>query len=205
MVKSGETVELIKQEDDGQWWENSTRDTQGTKADILAAVVHSCLLSCRLVRNLSTSKEGTMAAADLMSLIGKSKSCQSLTSSGNPPCYFQRVALEPRVDVLHVTSTLFVISARLSQRAAALGTWAPHPAAARPTQASLTSSPELLHNSHSSKQLMQLSLPGRQHHILLVLNEHRWRRFVWWCSGTWKLQTHHRNCNVVVLCPSAFL
>ncbi|CAG05785.1 unnamed protein product, partial [Tetraodon nigroviridis] len=53
MVKNGETVELIKQEDDGQW----------------------------LVRNLSTSKEGTMAVANLMSLIGKSKSCQSLTSS----------------------------------------------------------------------------------------------------------------------------
>uniref|UniRef100_A0A674PDB9 MCF.2 cell line derived transforming sequence like n=1 Tax=Takifugu rubripes TaxID=31033 RepID=A0A674PDB9_TAKRU len=53
-VKSGETLELIKQEDDGQW----------------------------LVRNLSTSKEGVITAANLLSLIGKSKSCQSLTSSG---------------------------------------------------------------------------------------------------------------------------
>ncbi|TNN04370.1 hypothetical protein fugu_001399 [Takifugu bimaculatus] len=52
-VKSGETLELIKQEDDGQW----------------------------LVRNLSTSKEGVITAANLLSLIGKSKSCQSLTSS----------------------------------------------------------------------------------------------------------------------------
>ncbi|XP_029700939.1 guanine nucleotide exchange factor DBS-like isoform X2 [Takifugu rubripes] len=54
-VKSGETLELIKQEDDGQW----------------------------LVRNLSTSKEGVITAANLLSLIGKSKSCQSLTSSGS--------------------------------------------------------------------------------------------------------------------------
>lgn len=60
-------------------------NVQAARADILAAVVHSCVRSYRLVRNLSTSKEGTMAAANLMSLIGKSKSCQSLTSSGNPP------------------------------------------------------------------------------------------------------------------------
>lgn len=68
---------------------------QRVKTDILAAAVHYCVRSCRLVRNLSTSKEGMMAVANLMSLIGKSKSCQSLTSSGNPPCHFQRVALEP--------------------------------------------------------------------------------------------------------------
>lgn len=63
-----------------------------------------------------------MAAANLMSLIGKSKSCQSLSSSGNPPCVSQPVAPEPRVDVLHLTLTLFVISARLSQKAVAPGT-----------------------------------------------------------------------------------
>lgn len=38
----------------------------------------------RFVRNLSTSKEGWIAAANLITLIGKSKSCQSLTSSGIP-------------------------------------------------------------------------------------------------------------------------
>lgn len=56
---------------------------QGMKIDILAAVRHLFVLYCRLVRNLSTSKEGTIRAANLMSLIGKSKSCQSLTSSGS--------------------------------------------------------------------------------------------------------------------------
>ncbi|KAM3607447.1 uncharacterized protein V6R79_007932 [Siganus canaliculatus] len=54
-VKSGDMVQLVKEGDDGQW----------------------------IVRNLSTSKEGVMAAANLMTLIGKSKSCQSLTSSGS--------------------------------------------------------------------------------------------------------------------------
>ncbi|XP_040913774.1 guanine nucleotide exchange factor DBS [Toxotes jaculatrix] len=52
-VKSGDRVQLVKEEDDGQWF----------------------------VRNLSTSKEGWIAAANLITLIGKSKSCQSLTSS----------------------------------------------------------------------------------------------------------------------------
>ncbi|KAM8749648.1 guanine nucleotide exchange factor DBS isoform 7-T7 [Acanthopagrus schlegelii] len=52
-VKSGDMVQLVKEGDDGQWF----------------------------VRNLSTSKEGWIAAANLITLIGKSKSCQSLTSS----------------------------------------------------------------------------------------------------------------------------
>ncbi|XP_035533165.1 guanine nucleotide exchange factor DBS isoform X4 [Morone saxatilis] len=52
-VKSGDMVQLVKEGDDGKWF----------------------------VRNLSTSKEGWIAAANLMKLIGKSKSCQSLTSS----------------------------------------------------------------------------------------------------------------------------
>uniref|UniRef100_A0A672Z2A2 Mcf.2 cell line derived transforming sequence-like b n=1 Tax=Sphaeramia orbicularis TaxID=375764 RepID=A0A672Z2A2_9TELE len=52
-VKSGDMVELIKEGDDGHW----------------------------LVRNLSTSKEGWIAASNLITIIGKSMSCQSLTSS----------------------------------------------------------------------------------------------------------------------------
>ncbi|XP_062420988.1 guanine nucleotide exchange factor DBS-like isoform X3 [Pungitius pungitius] len=52
-VKSGDVVRLVKEGDDGHWF----------------------------VRNLSSSKEGLIAAADLITLIGKSKSCQSLTSS----------------------------------------------------------------------------------------------------------------------------
>uniref|UniRef100_A0A669EH32 MCF.2 cell line derived transforming sequence like n=1 Tax=Oreochromis niloticus TaxID=8128 RepID=A0A669EH32_ORENI len=51
-VKSGDVVQLVKEGDDGQ-----------------------------LVRNLNTSKEGWIPAANLINLIGKSKSCQSLTSS----------------------------------------------------------------------------------------------------------------------------
>lgn len=44
--------------------------------------VCACVWLCRLVHNLSSSKEGWIAAANLISLIEKSKSCQSLTSSG---------------------------------------------------------------------------------------------------------------------------
>ncbi|KAF7653542.1 hypothetical protein LDENG_00081850 [Lucifuga dentata] len=52
-VKSGDTVELVKKGNDDQWF----------------------------VRNLRTGKEGCVAAANLISIVGKSKSCQSLTSS----------------------------------------------------------------------------------------------------------------------------
>ncbi|XP_062288164.1 guanine nucleotide exchange factor DBS [Scomber scombrus] len=52
-VKSGDMVQLVKEGDDGQWF----------------------------VRNLSTSKEGWIAAPNLITLIEKSKSCQSLSSS----------------------------------------------------------------------------------------------------------------------------
>ncbi|XP_051938178.1 guanine nucleotide exchange factor DBS-like isoform X4 [Hippocampus zosterae] len=52
-VKSGDVVELVKEGENGQW----------------------------LVHNLNTSTEGWMATANLVSLIAKSKSCQSLTSS----------------------------------------------------------------------------------------------------------------------------
>ncbi|XP_038870701.1 guanine nucleotide exchange factor DBS-like isoform X4 [Salvelinus namaycush] len=52
-VKSGETVQLIKEGDDGQWF----------------------------VKNLKTKQEGWVAAANILTLIGESKSCQSLTSS----------------------------------------------------------------------------------------------------------------------------
>ncbi|CDQ62973.1 unnamed protein product [Oncorhynchus mykiss] len=52
-VKSGETVQLIKEGDEGQWF----------------------------VKNLKTKQEGWVAAANILTLIGESKSCQSLTSS----------------------------------------------------------------------------------------------------------------------------
>ncbi|XP_071210777.1 guanine nucleotide exchange factor DBS-like isoform X5 [Salvelinus alpinus] len=52
-VKSGETVQLIKEGEDGQWF----------------------------VKNLKTKQEGWVAAANLYTLIGESTSCQSLTSS----------------------------------------------------------------------------------------------------------------------------
>ncbi|XP_077435253.1 guanine nucleotide exchange factor DBS isoform X2 [Vanacampus margaritifer] len=52
-VKSGDVVELLKEGENGQW----------------------------LVRNLNTSTEGWMATANLVTLIAKSKSCQSLNSS----------------------------------------------------------------------------------------------------------------------------
>lgn len=63
------------------------RNEKYYSSNALIALLCVCV-SCRLVRNLSTSKEGWIAAANLISLIGKSKSCQSLTSSGiqtNPP------------------------------------------------------------------------------------------------------------------------
>uniref|UniRef100_A0A3Q0T1L7 MCF.2 cell line derived transforming sequence like n=1 Tax=Amphilophus citrinellus TaxID=61819 RepID=A0A3Q0T1L7_AMPCI len=53
-AKSGDVLQLVKEGDDGQF-----------------------------VRNLNTSKEGWIPAANLINLIGKSKSCQSLTSSGS--------------------------------------------------------------------------------------------------------------------------
>ncbi|KAL0963478.1 hypothetical protein UPYG_G00306950 [Umbra pygmaea] len=52
-VKSGETVQLIREGEDGQWF----------------------------VKNLKTKQEGWVAATNLLTLIGQSKSCQSLTSS----------------------------------------------------------------------------------------------------------------------------
>uniref|UniRef100_A0A672H9Z3 Mcf.2 cell line derived transforming sequence-like b n=1 Tax=Salarias fasciatus TaxID=181472 RepID=A0A672H9Z3_SALFA len=52
-VKSGDLVQLVKEGEDGQWF----------------------------VRNLNTCKEAWVPAANLIALIGKSKSCQSLSSS----------------------------------------------------------------------------------------------------------------------------
>ncbi|KAM3862407.1 guanine nucleotide exchange factor DBS [Diretmus argenteus] len=52
-VKSVDVVQLVKEGEDGQWF----------------------------VRNLRTSKEGWVAAANLLTLIGESQSCQSLSSS----------------------------------------------------------------------------------------------------------------------------
>lgn len=77
--------------------------------------IHLSVRYCRLVRNLSTSKEGTIRAANLMSLIGKSKSCQSLTSSGSYGLWHLRFYTWHQYSCLRV-------SACLSQRAAALGT-----------------------------------------------------------------------------------
>uniref|UniRef100_A0A4W4HFQ9 Mcf.2 cell line derived transforming sequence-like a n=1 Tax=Electrophorus electricus TaxID=8005 RepID=A0A4W4HFQ9_ELEEL len=56
-VKSGDTVQLIREGGDSQWF----------------------------VRNLSSCKEGWVSAAHLLTLIGESKSSQSLTSSGELP------------------------------------------------------------------------------------------------------------------------
>uniref|UniRef100_A0A667WS16 MCF.2 cell line derived transforming sequence like n=1 Tax=Myripristis murdjan TaxID=586833 RepID=A0A667WS16_9TELE len=53
-VKSGDMVQLIKEGEDGQWF----------------------------VKNLRTTKEGWVAAANLLTLISESKSSQSLSSSG---------------------------------------------------------------------------------------------------------------------------
>lgn len=52
-LRSGDVVQLVKEGEDKQWF----------------------------VRNLSTSKEGWLAASNLQTLVRKSKSCQSLTSS----------------------------------------------------------------------------------------------------------------------------
>uniref|UniRef100_A0A673WZC6 MCF.2 cell line derived transforming sequence like n=1 Tax=Salmo trutta TaxID=8032 RepID=A0A673WZC6_SALTR len=40
---------------------------------------------CRFVKNLKTKQEGWVTAANILTLIGESKSCQSLTSSGKTP------------------------------------------------------------------------------------------------------------------------
>uniref|UniRef100_A0A8C4P0J6 Mcf.2 cell line derived transforming sequence-like a n=2 Tax=Dicentrarchus labrax TaxID=13489 RepID=A0A8C4P0J6_DICLA len=58
-VKSGDMVQLIKEGEEGQWF----------------------------VKNLRSSKEGWVAAANLLSLISESKSSQSLSSSGIPSIY----------------------------------------------------------------------------------------------------------------------
>ncbi|XP_016327042.1 guanine nucleotide exchange factor DBS-like isoform X2 [Sinocyclocheilus anshuiensis] len=54
-VKSGDSVQLVREGDDGRWF----------------------------VRNLRTNKEGWVPAANLLTLIGESKSSQSLSSSGS--------------------------------------------------------------------------------------------------------------------------
>uniref|UniRef100_A0A671N2U2 Guanine nucleotide exchange factor DBS-like n=1 Tax=Sinocyclocheilus anshuiensis TaxID=1608454 RepID=A0A671N2U2_9TELE len=59
-VKSGDTVQLVREGDDGRWF----------------------------VRNLRTNKEGWVTAANLLTLIGESKSSQSLSSSGNTTSRF---------------------------------------------------------------------------------------------------------------------
>lgn len=69
-----------------RWWTMVSTQTLvelvRNKTYSSAMITLICVWSCRLVRNLSSSKEGWIAAANLVTLIGKSKSCQSLTSSG---------------------------------------------------------------------------------------------------------------------------
>lgn len=94
----------------------------------------------RCVKNLRSSKEGWVPAANLLSLISESKSSQSLSSSGifpaaAPLCVLtatERPAFHAGADVL------------VLQMAASLGTSARPPAAARHTPATQTSNPERL-------------------------------------------------------------
>uniref|UniRef100_A0A8C2HFR7 Mcf.2 cell line derived transforming sequence-like a n=1 Tax=Cyprinus carpio TaxID=7962 RepID=A0A8C2HFR7_CYPCA len=64
-VKSGDSVQLVREGDDGRWF----------------------------VCNLRTNKEGWVPAANLLTLIGESKSSQSLSSSGNTAFCFSSTAL----------------------------------------------------------------------------------------------------------------
>uniref|UniRef100_A0A671PVA3 Guanine nucleotide exchange factor DBS-like n=1 Tax=Sinocyclocheilus anshuiensis TaxID=1608454 RepID=A0A671PVA3_9TELE len=65
-VKSGDSVQLVREGDDGRWF----------------------------VRNLRTNKEGWVPAANLLTLIGESKSSQSLSSSGNTTSRFPSTTLQ---------------------------------------------------------------------------------------------------------------
>lgn len=107
------------------------------------------------MRNLNTSKEGWIPAANLINLIGKSKSCQSLTSSGtlrNSPKYRN----SPSYTCLNSSIWLF-----FQQKAVALGTSAHHLAAVRPTRASLISNPEIL------STFFIIKLPSFLHHVAI--------------------------------------
>ncbi len=83
-VKSGDMVQLVKEGDGGQWWENSsTAAFDNIKIySGSTAIIRYFVWLRRFVRNLSSSKDGWIAAANLVTLVSKSKSCQSLTSSG---------------------------------------------------------------------------------------------------------------------------
>ena len=96
---------------------------------------------CRFVKNLKTKQEGWVAAVNILTLIGESKSCQSLTSSGKTPSPCRSVCV---CLFLTISSKLWspCVCLCVFQRAVAQGTSALHPAAVRPTPAPLTSSPE---------------------------------------------------------------
>uniref|UniRef100_A0A8C5HWW8 Guanine nucleotide exchange factor DBS-like n=1 Tax=Gouania willdenowi TaxID=441366 RepID=A0A8C5HWW8_GOUWI len=74
-VKSGDMVQLIREGDDGQWF----------------------------VKNLRSSKEGWVAATNLLSLISESKSSQSLSSSGG-----RSMTLSPYFSSLCVCMCVFL-------------------------------------------------------------------------------------------------
>uniref|UniRef100_A0A3P8S672 MCF.2 cell line derived transforming sequence like n=1 Tax=Amphiprion percula TaxID=161767 RepID=A0A3P8S672_AMPPE len=110
-VKSGDVVQLIREGEEGQWF----------------------------VKNLRSSKEGWVAAANLLSLISESKSSQSLSSSG----WFINQEVETfwahSGGTKATTAAVFVF---VLQMAASLGTSALPPAAVRPTPATPTSNPD---------------------------------------------------------------
>lgn len=81
-MKGGDMVQLVKEGDDGQWWDSSLTVQLWNINRYYSRNNVDYWSSCRLVRNLSTSKEGWITAANLIALVGKSTSCQSLTSSG---------------------------------------------------------------------------------------------------------------------------
>lgn len=97
----------------------------------------SCRTLCRFVKNLRSSKEGWVPAANLLNLISESKSSQSLSSSGIfPHCTHPHTFERP---AFHTCAYVLVL-----QMAASLGTSALHPAAVRHTPAILTSNPDFL-------------------------------------------------------------
>lgn len=105
------------------------------------------------MRNLNTSKEGWIPAANLIKLIGKSKSCQSLTSSG-----ILRNKTVPNKSCQNPTCINSSMWLCFKQKAVALGTSAHHLAAVRPTQASLISNPEnTLHFLHHQTAIIPTS------------------------------------------------
>lgn len=106
------------------------------------------------MRNLSSSKEGWIAADNLITLIEKSTSCPSLTSSGiqtNNPKSKSKTLTENCNTWRWCWNINIHICMCFKQKVAALETSAHHPAAVRPTQTSPTSNPEHLRTSSIMK------------------------------------------------------